>query len=168
MNKKIVLTLTVLTLAGLLLGACSVQARGNPRETMTVEGQVTEAELQGIINESLADPLIRSFTADMREGYTTVTAERERLDGSATDTLTFRLDLGVSGGHLTASISDARLNGNPIDEPRVALWNERIANRLERAAGRHPNSTLQSVTISGDVATMVWQYTNPGAGSGNP
>ncbi len=167
MSKKSAITFVVLTIAGLLLGACSVEARGNPRESMTVEGQVTEAELQEIIDESIADPLIRSLIADMREGYVFVTAERERLDGSATDTLTFRLDLGVGDGHLTASISDARVNGSPVDEPRVALWNERIANRLERAAGRHPNSTLQSVTIGGDIITMVWQYTNPRAG-GNP
>jgi hypothetical protein len=168
MNKKAAITFVVLAIAGLLLGACTVQARGNPRESMIVESQVTEAELQEIINEALADPLIRSLTADMREGYVFVTAERERLDGSGTDTLTFRLDLGVGDGHLTASISDARLNGNPVDEPRVALWNERIANRLERVAGRFPNSTLESVTIGGDVTTMVWQYTNPRAGDSTP
>lgn len=159
MSKKVVLTSVILVLAGLLLAGCTVDIHGNPRESLRVEGRVTEAELQQIINESIADPLIRSLVADMREGYVLVSCERERLDGSAVDTFTFRLDLGVSEGHLTAVISDARLNGQPVEEPRVALWNERIANRLERAAGRHPNSTLQSVAVGGDAVTMVWQVT---------
>ena len=157
MSKKIAITWVTLTVAALLLAACNVEARGNPRESMTVESRITEAELQEIIDESLADPLIRNLDVDMREGYVFVTAERERFDGSATDTMTFRLDLGVSDGHLTASISDAQLDGQPVDAERVALWNERIANRLEKAGQRRADSSLQSVSISSENVTMVWR-----------
>ena len=69
--------------------------------------------------------------------------------------LTFRLDLGVSHGHLAATIRDARLNNQPIDEQRVATWNERIANRLERASRRNPNSTLQAVRIMARIVAPI-------------
>ncbi len=158
MNTKLrQVVLALLITSGLLLGACDVNVRGNPRESLTVESRITEAQMQEIIDRSIADPLIRSFVVDVRDGYVFVTAERERLDGSATDTMTFRLDLGVADGHLSATISDPRINGNPVDEPRVAYWNERIANQLERAGQRTPNTTLQSVTISADVLTMTWR-----------
>jgi hypothetical protein len=71
--------------------------------------------------------------------------------------MSFRLDLGASAGHLTAAISDARLNDIPIDPARVAVWNERIANRLARSGNRNPNSALQTVTVGGETVTMVWR-----------
>ena len=45
----------------------------------------------------------------------------------------------------------------PRAEERLALWNERIANRLARAGQRNPNSTLQTVTISNDAVEMIWR-----------
>jgi len=154
--KQLILMLVLLVVGGLALGACSVNVRGNLDESLTVESQTTEAELQQWIDEAIADPLMRAFTVDMRDGHIYVSAERERYGGGQTDTLAFRLDLGVGDGHLTAAISDAQLNGQPVEEGRVALWNERIANRLERGGRRYPNSTLQSVAVGGDVVTMVW------------
>jgi hypothetical protein len=73
------------------------------------------------------------------------------------DTLTFRLDLGVSDGFLTATVSNAQIDGVPVEQDRVTLWNERIANRLAKAGQRRANSTLQSVSISSDAVTMVWR-----------
>jgi hypothetical protein len=116
-----------------------------------------EDSLQDEIEAAIADPLMRDLTADLRNGYILVSAERERVMSDETDTMTFRLDLGVSDGHLTATISDAQLNALPIEEERVAVWNERIATKLERSGRRNPDSTLQAVTISDDALTMVWR-----------
>jgi hypothetical protein len=76
--------------------------------------------------------------------------------GDVVDALTFRLDLGVSDGHLTATISGAKVNDHPFDEERVAVWNQRIAERLERVGKRNPDSTLQEVTVTSDALEMVW------------
>jgi hypothetical protein len=149
--------LVVIIVLGLAMGACSGNFEQNPDGSWAVESQTDESSIQEAIDEAIVDPLIKNITVDLREGYIFVTADRERFDGSATDTMTFRLDLGVGEGHLTASVSDVKVNGEPVDEDRVELWNERIANRLERMARRFPNSTLESLSIGGDLLTTVWR-----------
>ena len=158
--KPIRLTTTILillTLASLLLSACQATISRNPDGSLRVETSMTGTALQSEIQAALSDPLIQSLTIDLQTGYILVSGVRKRLNSDQTDSLTFRLDLGVSGGHLTALVSDAQVDGVPVEAARVALWNERIANRLERAAQRHPNSTLQSVTVANNVVTMVFR-----------
>lgn len=156
MKSKIV-TLVLLAVMGLAVSACSVNIERNADGSLTVESSMAEESLQAELEAAIADPLVRNLTADLHDGYILVTSERERVSGDETDTMTFRLDLGVSDGHLTATVSDAQLNGRPIEEERVAVWNERIATRLERAGQRKPNSTLQAVTISDDAIAMTWR-----------
>jgi hypothetical protein len=162
MNTKKLVTLLGLLVAVAVAGsACSLNIERNPDGSLTVESSMTEASLQAEIEAAIADPLIRDLTADLRNGYVFVSAERQRLGSEQTDTMTFRLDLGVSDGHLAATISEAQINGLSIEEERVALWNERIATKLERAGQRNPDSTLQAVTISQDAVTMVWRVETP-------
>ena len=130
--------------------------------TATVGVEVTEAEIAQAILDGLADSEMDKLEVDLQEGYILVRAEKEHPDGSGADNLSFRLDLGVSDGQLTASISEAQYNGEPIEEEKVALWNERIAERLERAARRRPNSELQSVTVDGEKIAMTWRVTTRG------
>lgn len=156
-TKKFVTMLGLLIVMIVTVSACSLDIERNPDGSLTVESSMTEASLQAELEAAMADPLMRDFTADLREGYVFVSAERERIGSDETDTMTFRLDLGVSNGHLTATISEVQLNGLPIEEARVAVWNERIATKLERAGQRNPNSTLQAVAISQDALTMVWR-----------
>jgi hypothetical protein len=153
-------TITIIilsTLAGLLLSACQATITRNEDGSLRVETSMTEAGLQSEIQAALSDPLIQTVTVDLQPGYILVSGVRKRLNSDQTDTLTFRLDLGVSEGYLTATVSNALIDGVPVEEERVALWNERIANRLEKAGQRHVNSTLQSVTISSDNVSMVWR-----------
>jgi hypothetical protein len=135
----------------LLLGAC----------TATVTVEVSQAEVAKAVADGLADSKLSALQVDLQDGYIDVRAEKQHPDGSGTDSLAFRLDLGVSDGHLTATISQAQLNGQPVEADKVAAWNERIAERLERAARRRPNSALQSVAITNDKLTMSWQVTVP-------
>ncbi len=156
-TKKFVTVLGLLIVMGMTVSACSLNIERNPDGSLAVESNMTEASLQAEITAAIADPLVHDLTADLRDGYVFVSAERDRVMSDETDTMTFRLDLGVGDGHLTATISDARLNDLPIEEARVAVWNERIATKLERAGQRNPDSTLQAVTISEDAITMVWR-----------
>jgi len=109
----------------------------------------------------LDDPLITDLQADLRHGYIYVTAERKRVVGDETDMLTFRLDLGTKEGHLTAFITDAKINDEPIDEAYVDIWNKRLAKRLENASKRNPDSSLQSVSVSDDSLDFIWRVETP-------
>jgi len=117
---------------------------------------MTAESLQSEIRAALADPQIENITVQLKQGYIDVSAERKRLNSDRTDTLTFRLDLGASNGHLTATISNALLEGQAVEADRVELWNEHIANRLANFNQRRPNSSLQSVNVTSEAVTMTW------------
>ena len=159
MNKgaKLCTVLSLLVMLGLAASACGVNVERNPDGSLTLEASIPADRLQAEINAAIADPLMRDLTVDLRQGYVFVSAERERLNSDTTDTLTFRLDLGVRDGHLTATISRTQLNGRAVEEARVAVWNERIGTRLERAGKRNANSALQSVSVDLDGMTMIWR-----------
>lgn len=122
-----------------------------------VETVVTQQELQEAITASIADPLIKELTVTLQSGYILVSGTRERLnDPTKTDTLSFRLDLGVSNGQLTSTISDAQFDGFTIEQNRLDLWNTTIANKIANLGSKSLNSTLKSVTVTPEAVTMVW------------
>lgn len=141
----------------LTLSACKANISRNDDGSLTVETSVTQAQLQEIISSSIADPLIKSLTVTLQQGYVSVTGERERLnDASKIDTISFRMDLGVSNGELTASISDAQIDGVSIEQARVDHWNQTIANRIANIGSRNENAKLQSVSITPEEVLMTW------------
>lgn len=139
-----------------LVSACSANITRNEDGSLTVETTMTAESLQTEIQAAIADPLIESMTVQLKQGYIDVSAERKRLNSDQTDTLTFRLDLGVNNGHLTATISNALLDGQAVEANRVELWNERIANRLTNFSQRRSNSSLQLVNVTSEAVTMTW------------
>jgi hypothetical protein len=151
-------TLSILLIAFVLvLSACRANISRNGDGTLTVETTVSQQELQEAINASIADPLITALTASLQSGYITVTGQRQRLnDASKTDSLSFRLDLGVQNGQLTATISSALLDNKPIEQNRIDHWNETIANRISYIGAKNPNSQLQSVHVKPEAVTMNW------------
>ena len=153
-SKKLSLMLVLLLF---LTSACKANISRNNDGSLDVETSITQQELQDVISASIADPLIKDLTASLQSGYVLVSGTRERLnEPGKTDTLSFRLDLGVSNGQLTTSISNAQLDGVPLEQDRVDHWNETIANRLSMVGTRNPNSTLKAVTITPDSVTMIW------------
>jgi hypothetical protein len=156
-SKRITILLSVLVL---LLSACKANISRNSDGSFDMETTVSQQQLQDAITSSIADPLIKEVTASLQSGYVLVSGTRERLnDSSKTDALNFRLDLGVSNGQLTASISNARLDGAPVEQSRLDLWNQTLANRIAVLSQRNPNSTLKSVSITPAAVTMTWNVT---------
>jgi hypothetical protein len=157
-SKKFLKALIVATAAcTLLLGACSANVTRNTDGSLSVTSTITGDSLNAEIKSALADPLVQDVTVTLQSGYADVSATRKRLDSDKLDTLTFRLDLGASGGQLTATVSNAQVDGRAVEADRVAEWNTRIANRLANFSQRRENSTLQSVTITPEGVTMVWR-----------
>ncbi len=152
--------IAILLFAVLLTSACERTFTRNPNGSLGVQTSITQQQLQSAIQSSLADPLITELNVQLQSGYVLVTGQRKRVnDNSQTDTLTFRLDLGVANGQLTATVSDALLDNVALDQNRISVWNQTIANRIEDIARRAPNVTLQSVTITPDSVAMTWQVT---------
>ncbi len=151
-------TVSILLVAfGLLLSACRANISRNSDGTLTVETTINQQELQDVITASIADPLIQELTASLQSGYILVNAERQRLnDASKTDNMSFRLDLGVNSGQLTATISNALIDGIAIEQDRLDHWNETIASRILILGKKNPNSSLQSVNVTSEAVTMTW------------
>ena len=152
----------ILLLAAIVgLSACSLDITRNEDGSLRVEGMMDEHELESELALAITDPLVQNLDVDVRDGAVFASGQRQHPDDSGVDTIAFRLDLGVQDGSLTATVSEATANGEPIAAWRVERWNERLAARLERAAGRRPNSTLQSVSLEDDAVTMVWRVETP-------
>ena len=143
-----------------LLSACNANIERNQDGSLTVESTISQQELQDVVSAAIADPLMKNITVSLQSGYVSISGERQRLnDASKSDILTFRLDLSVNNGQLTSSISNAQLDGKPLEQNRVDNWNQTIANRLSNLGQRNQNSTLQSISITTESVTMTWIVT---------
>lgn len=165
-NKEYIRTLSLLILAALIVSACSINIDRNEDGSLRLETTMTEEAIKTQIKAALADPAVQDLEVDLREGYILVTGERKRDTDFKTDTMSFRLDLGASEGHMTAVISDAQINGIPIAQERVATWNERMAAKLESAGQKNDSSTLEAVTVNSDAVTMIWRVETQGSRRG--
>lgn len=155
-KKLAVLLLCILSLTS----ACKANISRNDNGSLNVETSIMQQELQELITASIADPLIKDLTVTLQSGYVLVSGTRERLnDPGKTDTLSFRLDIGESNGQLTTSISNAQLDGVPLEQSRVDHWNQTIANRLSMINEKNSKGTLNSVSITSQAVTMNWTVT---------
>ena len=157
-TTKVLIILMALLL--LLTSACKANISRNKDGSLTVETTISQQELQNAITAAIADPLVKNITVSLQTGYISVSGERQRLnDAGKMDTLGFRLDLTASNGQLTSSISNAQLDGKPLEQSRIDNWNQTLANRLSKIGQKNPNSTIQSVSITSQAVTMTWNVT---------
>ena len=156
-KKRWIILLVLAATSVMMLSSCRIDVSRNPDGSLRAEVAVSEATIQSEIAAALADPLITNMQVDLRQGYAFVSGDRKRVLSEETDTMTFRLTLGVQSGHLTATISDVEVNDTPVNPAYISVWNDRIATRLEAAARRFPNSTLQAVSVSGDALHATWR-----------
>lgn len=155
---KTVKSLILLSLVGALLNsACRANISRNNDGSLSVETTISQQELQEVVSTSIADPLISELNVSLQSGYALVTGTRQRLnDASKNDTLSFQLDLAVSNGQLTATVSNATLDGKPLEQSRVDHWNETLANRIAIVGKKNPSSSLQTVNVTPEAVTMTW------------
>src|SRR3990172_5382442 len=146
-----------LLIVALFLSGSTIGVAPTPDGSLKFDVNLPEATIQDEISAGLNDPLIQDLQADLRDGYILVSADRKRVLGDQVDRMTFRLDLGAQDGQLTAAISQAEINGEAVDQAFVSVWNQRLANRLEKAGRRNPDATLESVTITADAVHFVWR-----------
>jgi len=151
-------TLSILLIALVfLVSGCRANISRNSDGSLSVETTVSQQELQEAINASIADPLIKELNVSLQQGYILVTGQRQRLnDATKMDRLNFRLDLGVSNGQLTATVSSATLDGKPIEQSRVDHWNQTIASRIVILGKKRPNASIKSVSVTPEAVTMNW------------
>jgi len=157
-TKKLSLLFVALVTLVFLVSACKANISRNEDGSLAVQTTISQQELQEAITASVADPLIKELTVSLQSGYVLVTGQRERLnDPSKTDTLTFRVDLGVSTGQLTATISNAQLDGVAVEQNRVDHWNQTLASRLVILGKKNSNSSLKSVSVTPDAVNVTWK-----------
>ena len=155
MNK--IFKTALFILLTLMVAACQMGATRNADGSLTVETKISQQELQDVISASIADPLVTNVTVSLQSGYALVTGQRKRLnDNSKTDSLTFRLDLSVSNGQPSATITGAQIDGVLIEQNRVDNWNQTMANRLANFGSRSKNATLQTISVTPEQVTMTW------------
>ena len=158
MNK--ISKLSLLFLVVLLSAACTRNIVRNDDGSIAVETKITQQELQQVITSSISDPLVKNVTVSLQTGYVLVSGEHQRLnDANKTDSLTFRLDLSANNGQLTATITDAKIDGVSIEQNRVDNWNQAIANRISNFSKKTGKATLQTVSITPESVTMTWKAT---------
>lgn len=155
--RRLMSIMGLLTVMVLGLSGCTINIDRNADGSLNVEALMDEETLQSELRAAIADPLVQDLTVELRDGYIVASAERKRVMTDDVDSLNFRLDLGVEDGHMTAEVSEAELNGQPLEDERVAAWNERIAIRLERSGRKNPDSTLEAVTITDTALTMTFR-----------
>ena len=155
---KILSAVLVLVLAGL---ACALDVNRNEDGSFNLNTEIKESTIQDLVETAISDPLIQSLNVDLREGYIFVSGDRKRPDSEVVDTMSFRVDLGVANGRLSAVVSEAQLDGFPMADSLLTTWNERIAGQLESVGQQSENSSLQSVSISEDAVTLVWRVELP-------
>jgi hypothetical protein len=152
--------LSLFFLVVLLVTACTKNIVRNDDGTVAVETTISQQQLQEVITSAIADPLVKNVTVSLQSGYVLVSGERQRLnDSSKTDSLTFRLDLSVGNGQLSATISNAQIDGVSIEQNRVDNWNQTIANRLSNLGKKNEKATLQAISITSELVTMTWKVT---------
>ena len=154
--NRVILTAVAAVLA-LVAAACSVEVERNADGSLQIATAITEASIETEIRAAIADPLVRDFQVDLKDGYVLVSAQRDEVLGDETVTVSFRLDLSVSDGHLGAVISDAEVDDEPVPSKIVDVWNERLATQLERAGKRNPDNTLERVTVTDGEVQMEWR-----------
>ncbi len=139
-----------------LTSACTIEISRNDNGSLSVESVMSEESLESELATVFDDDRFEDVAVQLGSGQVSVTAQRRRSGSDVIDELSLRLDLGVSGGQLTATINDAEINGAPIADARVETWNVQIADRLTRAAQRHPYSTLETVSVTNNGVIMRW------------
>lgn len=138
------------------LAGCGVHLSRNLDGSLRAQATIGEQALQSEISAALADPSFQRVDVDLAQGVIYVRGERTRPDGGQ-DWMTFSLYLEAVDGAMRAQVSEVQVNGYDLRQATIRNWNQRIANNLERATRRNPNSELKTAEVTPDGLTLVWR-----------
>lgn len=147
----------LIMVAAVLVAGCAVDISRNPDGSLRVEAEMPQAALEAEIRAAMSDPLVEEVTVNLHDGYLTTSTTRRRAGSSEKDTLSYRIDLGVADGHMTAVISDVKVNGWTPTASAIQEWNDRIASNLEKAGRESENSELSDVRVTPESVILVWR-----------
>lgn len=156
---KRIATVGLIGVLVLVLSGCSVDFARNDDGSLTATGVISGDSLAREVELALAerDTQIVGSDVTLQNGYMDIVLERARDDDSGTvDTISFKMELGVEDGKLTATVSDVQVNGEAANEERVEKWAERITKRLANQQAGNDRRTLEAVTVTPDSVEMVW------------
>jgi len=149
-------------LVGLLLSACGVglniktDAQGNT----VVDASLPESVVNSILQKSVVtgdnqnDLLNQIDSVDMKPGLITVTGQRTNPDGTKTPG-SFDLSLSAVNGQLKASVSNVKVQGEPVSQATIDQINQRIADDLAKSASSSDKAEITSVSITDTALQFV-------------
>lgn len=156
------ISLFLISVLAVLVSGCNAQITRNADRSLNIDVTLPAATIEAEVAAAVADSQLDNASVELHDGFITVTAERPRPNGNRSDAISFRLDLGVADGSLTANISNLLVNGQPADAATVANLNDQIAAKLMHAGQSRPNSSLAAVSVTPAALNMTWRIERGG------
>ena len=155
----------VLMLCMLVLGLAACN-RGNvsdvqrdPNGGVDATVSLTEQEVNDTVAEALskqANPLLRNPKIDLQPGQLVINGEHERRDGKGTVSGSVTLTITLQNGSLLAQITKADIEGFDASDPRIAEFNQKLADAFNRRANRdNKQITFTAITITDTNLTFT-------------
>ena len=155
----------VLMLCMLVLGLAACN-RGNvsdvqrdPNGGVDATVSLTEQEVNDTVAEALskqANPLLRNPKIDLQAGQLVINGEHERRDGKGTVSGSVTMTVTLQNGSLLAQITKADIEGFDASDPRIAEFNQKLADAFNRRANRdNKQITFTAITITDTNLTFT-------------
>jgi hypothetical protein len=120
---------------------------------------LTEQEVNDAVVEALSkqgNPLLRNPKIDLQPGQLVINGEHDRRDGKGTISGSVTVTITVQDGSLLAQVTKADIEGWDANDPRIAEFNQRLADAFNRRANRdNKQLTFKSIEISDTNLTFT-------------
>ncbi len=145
------------------LAACN---RGNvsdvqrdPNGGVDATVSLTEQEVNDAVVEALSkqgNPLLRNPKIDLQSGQMVISGEHERRDSKGTVSGSITVTVTVQNGSLLAQVTKADIEGYDASDPRIAEFNQKLADAFNRRANRdNKQITFTAITITDTNLTFT-------------
>lgn len=155
---KFCLILVVMTISAL---ACALDFHRNSDGSLGATTVLTEAMIQEMVNNSMAQADIQNLEVELRDGYIDITGELPRQGSDILDQIDLNLDLVVSDGQLRPLILQAAINDIAVDASQIEEWNQQNSTAMVQVDQQIPNAALESVNITSQGVILQWRLGNP-------
>ncbi|GAB4527223.1 MAG: hypothetical protein OHK0046_44810 [Anaerolineae bacterium] len=146
----------------LLLVACragDVTARRNPEGGIDITSRLTEADVNTVIGEVLAEvdnTLLRDPQVDLQNGIIVINGEHDRRSGEGRVAGSLTATMTVQDGALLVQVTEVNIEDVTLDDARISRINERLANRFQLRADPDSRAVnFTSVTITDETLEIT-------------